>query len=444
MTDATARYVIAADDKTKGAIENIKRNFKELDGAARKLSQGLKGLGIGAVALKAWAVSARLGNEAIQNLAASNVEFAASLKLTEAAMKSAFVAGQLTIEAQAAIAKGVKDPSYAASLRQSADLWGRLKLEAQGLGLAWQIVVANVAESLNLIKSIPQLDSRGPPSRRAALRDLGDVDAAQKLGKSQKAAFDARMKAQADAAKKAADGLLSEVQITAISLFDRTKPFRQDAPRAIDAQQLEDTRFDQFGDSILESTAGIADRMGDIFKEPFDELGPYADQAARNMQDAFANFLFDPFHDGVKGMLRDFADVLRRMAAEVAAAQIFGSKASGGLGLGGLITGAIGALFGGGGKTPSGGGISNFSGPRALGGPVDMGRSYLVGERGPELFTPGRSGMITPNAGERRALTVHVTNNVNAAQLTQDQAARMVADSQRMMWDEMDRRYGIS
>ena len=34
---------------------------------------------------------------------------------------------------------------------------------------------------------------------------------------------------------------------------------------------------------------------------------------------------------------------------------------------------------------------------RAMGGPVMGGGSYLVGERGPELFTPGRSGNITPN-----------------------------------------------
>ena len=36
-------------------------------------------------------------------------------------------------------------------------------------------------------------------------------------------------------------------------------------------------------------------------------------------------------------------------------------------------------------------------GARANGGPVTGGSSYLVGERGPELFTPGRSGMITSN-----------------------------------------------
>ena len=34
---------------------------------------------------------------------------------------------------------------------------------------------------------------------------------------------------------------------------------------------------------------------------------------------------------------------------------------------------------------------------RATGGPVKGGSSYLVGERGPELFSPGVSGMITPN-----------------------------------------------
>jgi len=34
---------------------------------------------------------------------------------------------------------------------------------------------------------------------------------------------------------------------------------------------------------------------------------------------------------------------------------------------------------------------------RASGGPVRQGGSYIVGEKGPELFTPGSSGSITPN-----------------------------------------------
>ena len=42
-------------------------------------------------------------------------------------------------------------------------------------------------------------------------------------------------------------------------------------------------------------------------------------------------------------------------------------------------------------------GSRNSGRRRADGGPVTRGNTFLVGERGPELFTPGASGMITPN-----------------------------------------------
>lgn len=38
-----------------------------------------------------------------------------------------------------------------------------------------------------------------------------------------------------------------------------------------------------------------------------------------------------------------------------------------------------------------------FGGARAMGGPVQRGRTYLVGERGPELFTASSGGRIVPN-----------------------------------------------
>lgn len=38
-----------------------------------------------------------------------------------------------------------------------------------------------------------------------------------------------------------------------------------------------------------------------------------------------------------------------------------------------------------------------FGGPKAMGGSVKSGKSYLVGERGPELFSPNVAGRITPN-----------------------------------------------
>jgi hypothetical protein len=50
---------------------------------------------------------------------------------------------------------------------------------------------------------------------------------------------------------------------------------------------------------------------------------------------------------------------------------------------------------------------------RAMGGPVSaFGGPYIVGERGPELFTPGTSGMITPNnaLGSGTNITVNVSS----------------------------------
>lgn len=44
-----------------------------------------------------------------------------------------------------------------------------------------------------------------------------------------------------------------------------------------------------------------------------------------------------------------------------------------------------------------------IAGARAAGGPVDFGKIYMVGERGPELFTPGADGHISPNSVYRQA-----------------------------------------
>lgn len=66
----------------------------------------------------------------------------------------------------------------------------------------------------------------------------------------------------------------------------------------------------------------------------------------------------------------------------------------------------IGGLFGGFNLGPL-----KFGGARAMGGPVSAGKSYLVGERGPELVTFGRSGMVTPN---HRMGGGNITVHVNA------------------------------
>jgi hypothetical protein len=55
------------------------------------------------------------------------------------------------------------------------------------------------------------------------------------------------------------------------------------------------------------------------------------------------------------------------------------------------LAGGFGSLFSGGTF------MAGFGGPKAMGGPVSGGKSYLVGEEGPELFVPNASGTIVPN-----------------------------------------------
>lgn len=58
---------------------------------------------------------------------------------------------------------------------------------------------------------------------------------------------------------------------------------------------------------------------------------------------------------------------------------------------------------------------SIFGGARAMGGPVSAGQAYLVGERGPEIFAPGRNGTIIPNGGEAgHTFSPTITLNVGA------------------------------
>jgi hypothetical protein len=75
------------------------------------------------------------------------------------------------------------------------------------------------------------------------------------------------------------------------------------------------------------------------------------------------------------------------------------------------VSGLTGSIF------PSSGGFGGF---RANGGPVSPSKSYIVGERGPELFTPGVSGQIIPNPppvmarGGSAGVSVPITISIDA------------------------------
>ena len=72
-----------------------------------------------------------------------------------------------------------------------------------------------------------------------------------------------------------------------------------------------------------------------------------------------------------------------------------------------------------------------FGGGRAAGGPVMQGTTYLVGEQGPELFTPSSSGRIIPNnALGRGSSTINITvNGAIDSESTARQIVQILNDS---------------
>ncbi len=55
-----------------------------------------------------------------------------------------------------------------------------------------------------------------------------------------------------------------------------------------------------------------------------------------------------------------------------------------------------------------------FGGGRANGGPVAPGQSFLVGERGPELFTPAGAGNVRPLSNSGVTVNIHLPGVADA------------------------------
>lgn len=101
----------------------------------------------------------------------------------------------------------------------------------------------------------------------------------------------------------------------------------------------------------------------------------------------------EQLQDVLAGLLKDIARIALRNLITDPLAKVLGEVTKGAGGSGGIIS-------------------QFFGGARAAGGPVAAGRGYLVGERGPELFVPDRSGQIVPNGAG--GVDVTIVNNAGA------------------------------
>jgi tape measure domain-containing protein len=161
------------------------------------------------------------------------------------------------------------------------------------------------------------------------------------------------------------------------------------------------------GEQLQETEAAFAEHMARINEQYSGQLSDFQ-QAALAAGDSISDVLADAIGSGFE----DGFDVARQAAAqalrEIALQQI---KEAGKDLLKDFVLGAIQAYTGVPVASLSKATASGPSGgPKAMGGPVQAGRTYLVGETGPEMFTAPANGRITPSgetaAGKGGGVTV--------------------------------------
>lgn len=159
-------------------------------------------------------------------------------------------------------------------------------------------------------------------------------------------------------------------------------------------------------------------RSGDIgFKKSVANFIDESTNDAKNYEKLWTttfNSMGDAVAEFTKSGKNDFGSLIDSFIADLARIQTNQ-----------LLTKLLGYAFGAGDPTTAA--VAGFAGaaggrgsdvfqPRALGGHVFKGQSYMVGERGPERFTPGASGNIAPAGQVSQPITQHISIGQGADQ----------------------------
>ena len=151
---------------------------------------------------------------------------------------------------------------------------------------------------------------------------------------------------------------------------------------------------------------GVAQKLADDAAE----AKQFASQVGAAFESSFEKAILEggKLSDVLKGLAKDLLALTIRQSITGPMASGIGKLLSGGSGLATTLANAQGGdaldnllrnnnSFGTGGGFDWGSITGLFGGARASGGPVAGGSTYLVGENGPEMFTPKTSGAIIPN-----------------------------------------------
>lgn len=168
--------------------------------------------------------------------------------------------------------------------------------------------------------------------------------------------------------------------------------------------------WNTYSRAVFEAQDGFDEAMKKG-KDVVSEVDAFAKRAAENIQDALGQGLYDIAKGNFDNILTSFTDMITRMIAEAAAADLakylFGDLVKGGSG-----SGVLGEIF----KGVAG--AFGFGGGRAAGGATLLGQMYRVNENGPEmleingstyLMMGNKSGNVVPSGG------MNVVNNFSVS-----------------------------
>lgn len=401
-----------ADDKAQG--------FAESGGLLRTVFEALSILGAN-VAFTFRGVGREIGAIAAQLAALATLDIA-GFNAISAAVKEDSERARAELDAlERRILQAGRTPSASYS-NEGRGAGGRLKTIAPAAGKG---VAAQTSEFEKYIERLGQaqiatLDLSAEEQARIDLVSgrLGKLTAAQEeqvlslargLDLLRKGAdfrgpeIPADVLAARQAQAKAIDQLIASSTGARFEALAQTQQALSEAFRTGQVTALEYARATESLDKAFED-------LEPKIKKVEEASSAFAEQAARNIQDAFADSLVSAFEGKTSDIEDIWKSLLRRMVAQAAAAKLSETLFGADYGKGGSLGGLLGSLFSSFAGSGGGGG-GQFDGYRANGGPVTSGRAYMVGERGPELFVPRTSGTVLPN-GTAPAVSQVVQINV--------------------------------
>jgi len=169
-----------------------------------------------------------------------------------------------------------------------------------------------------------------------------------------------------------------------VSLFEDLRQAVQGTSDAVGSLNGNMEQGNETGKTYRKQLMDLADSAKDLQKN----MESAAVRGIKSLEDALVDVTMGTASakDAFKSMARSIiSDLIRiQIQQSITAPLAAGMGGGGGSGVASSVGSFIGSMFG-------------FGGGKAIGGAVRGGQSYMVGERGAEMFVPNQSGSIVPN-----------------------------------------------